>query len=477
MRRALSVEAPNRFVVAVLVVGVFGLAGGCRGDARGVRAGEGRGTTSRPADDALCPEHGVLESLCTLCHPELAAVFRSHGDFCEEHGLPESFCPTCHPERGGRPAGSAPSATAEPGGAGTPERLASGAPADGTKVRLDGVDTATRAGIAVASVVEEQVTRELVVPARIAFDGRRVAEVNPPMAGLVRALRADVGTRVEVGSALAVVESAAVGGERSRLRARSAAFETAQANLERTSKLRESGITSERELAAARQEVEAARAEVRAAESSLSMAGAGREGGASYVVSSPLAGIVTERRATLGRMVGPDDVLFVVVDPSVVWAELEIPEAELTFVRAGQAIELELDALPGRSFAGPLDHVALAIEPRSRTATARVALGNAETVLRENLLGRGRIALDAPETRLVVPRSAVQRARGATLVFVRLAADTFEVRRVRVVERAGKRLAVRGRLAAGELVATEGAFLLKTETLRDSIGAGCCGAD
>jgi cobalt-zinc-cadmium efflux system membrane fusion protein len=33
---------------------------------------------------------------------------------------------------------------------------------------------------------------------------------------------------------------------------------------------------------------------------------------------------------------------------------------------------------------------------------------------------------------------------------------------------------VSGRVKAGDEVVTEGSFLLKTETLKESIGAGCC---
>jgi len=33
---------------------------------------------------------------------------------------------------------------------------------------------------------------------------------------------------------------------------------------------------------------------------------------------------------------------------------------------------------------------------------------------------------------------------------------------------------VRGRIRAGDEVATTGSFLLRTETLKGSIGAGCC---
>jgi cobalt-zinc-cadmium efflux system membrane fusion protein len=60
------------------------------------------------------------------------------------------------------------------------------------------------------------------------------------------------------------------------------------------------------------------------------------------------------------------------------------------------------------------------------------------------------------------------------LVFVRQSADTFVGRRVRVVARSGGTVRVSGAIKAGDLVVTTGSFLLKTETLKDSIGAGCC---
>ena len=75
-----------------------------------------------------------------------------------------------------------------------------------------------------------------------------------------------------------------------------------------------------------------------------------------------------------------------------------------------------------------------------------------------------------------MPRDAVQRARGATLVFVREAPELFEARRVEVVDRPAdpERVEVRGRIQPGDEVVVDGAFLLRTETVSDSIGAGCC---
>jgi cobalt-zinc-cadmium efflux system membrane fusion protein len=62
-------------------------------------------------------------------------------------------------------------------------------------------------------------------------------------------------------------------------------------------------------------------------------------------------------------------------------------------------------------------------------------------------------------------------------VFVRLADDRFELRRVEIEATEGELLGVRGRLVAGDLVVSDGSFLLKTEILKDSMGSGCCEVD
>ena len=77
----------------------------------------------------------------------------------------------------------------------------------------------------------------------------------------------------------------------------------------------------------------------------------------------------------------------------------------------------------------------------------------------------------------MVPREAVQRAGGASLVFVRLAQDVYEARRVKVGLSEGNFVELASGVKSGEVVATRGSFLLKTETLKGAIGAGCCAAE
>ncbi|MGK4008345.1 efflux RND transporter periplasmic adaptor subunit [Sorangium sp. So ce1036] len=419
---------------------------------------EARPRAASAVEGAMCKEHGVLEALCTKCNPRLVPVFQAKGDWCKEHGFPESICPLCHPERGGKPAADVTS---------------DGAPADGTKVKLRTKDTARLAGIVTEKAVERPGGGGIPVTARIVYDALKVAEINARAAGVVRRLHVDVGAEVEKGAPLAIIDSADVGADRSRLASALSRLKIAEENLRREEQLEKEGVSSRRSVLAAQQELDAARAERASFAASLAVVGASAGGSGGYTLTTPLAGVVTQRKATVGRLVGVEETLFEVVDVSSMWAELDVPETDLPAVSLKQPVILEVDGLKGRELKGEITYVAPAIDPATRTAKARVPLANPDGALRANMFGRARILAPA-RAAVMVPRAAVQRARTVKLVFVRLAEDQFEARRVEIGATEGDLVEVTKGVRPGEEVATEGSFLLKTETLKESIGAGCC---
>jgi len=409
-------------------------------------------------EGALC-DHGVLDAICTKHHPKLISIFKSKGDYCEEHGFPMSVCPVHHPERGGRPAANV---------------AADKAPPDGTKVRLKTQDTARLAGIKTVAAEKRPGGARLDALTSITYDATKWAQVNARAAGVVREVKADVGTLVKAGAAIAIIESATVGADRSRLRAAASRASVAEANFKREKELQQQGIAAQKDVLAAQQELDAARAEQAAAGASLGVIGKGA-GASGYVVTAPIAGVVTKRNITIGHMVGSDDqVLFEIVDTSSMRAEIEIPETELRRVRVGQEVVIVTDALPDSEFKGTLDYIAPEVDRETRTTKARAALANPDGALRANMFGRAQIALGGTEETVLVPRMAVQRVAEIDLVFVAVAVGEYEARRVKTGTREGDRVEVTAGLAPGEIVVTEGSFLLKTETLKGSIGAGCC---
>ncbi|MFN0150598.1 MAG: efflux RND transporter periplasmic adaptor subunit [bacterium] len=421
-----------------------------------------RAEASDIAEGAMCAEHGVLDAVCTKCNPALAAVFRAKGDWCAAHELPESICPICHPERGGRPA---------------VDVTLDDSPADGMKVTLKTKETARLAGITTSEAQEGFAISEAVATARVVYDATRVAEVSARAPGVVRAIKADVGARVRAGSPLAIIESAGVGEEQSKLKAAASRVKVAEANYERMRGLHDSGIAAEREVQAALQDLDAARAELETAQAALGVVDADAGGAARYALASPLAGVVTKRAVSVGKVVNSEDVLFEVVDTSRLWAEVDIAESDASRVTAGQQVVLTFEGIEGEEIHGTLEYVAPEIDAHTRTVKGRVVLDNASGRLRANMFGRARITLIAPRHSVVVPRGAVQRARDVQLVFVQLAEDLYEARRVQVFPSDALHVAVVGGIAAGARVVTDGSFFLKTETLKESIGAGCCAVD
>jgi cobalt-zinc-cadmium efflux system membrane fusion protein len=434
-------------------------AAGCQDEEPASVAGENKKTSARPAEGAMCAEHGVLEAVCTKCNPKLAPIFQAKGDWCAEHGFPESFCPICHPERGGKPATNV---------------AGDGAPADGTKVRFRTKDTARLAGIETTKAEARAGGARLEAVATIVYDATRHAQINARADGVVRRIEVDVGAQVKKDAPLALVESAAVGADRSRVRAAATRLRVAEAAHRRTHSLYESGIAPEKDVQEAGQTLDEARSELAAARASLGMVGAGEAGAGGYTVRAPIAGTVIRRGAMIGHLVDTDHVLFEIVDTSTMWVEIDVPEDRVGEVAPGQAVTVVLDATPGREWKGKLDYVAPEVDPRTRTARARARLDNNDAALRANLYGRALIELGAVRPTVMVPREAVQRAGGASLVFVRLAQDVYEARRVKIGLSEGNLVELASGVKPGEPVATRGSFLLKTETLKGAIGAGCC---
>jgi thiol-disulfide isomerase/thioredoxin len=54
-------------------------------------------SNTKSQDPTLC-EHRVPRDVCTRHNPHLVAEFKSSGDWCGEHGVPESQCYECHPD-------------------------------------------------------------------------------------------------------------------------------------------------------------------------------------------------------------------------------------------------------------------------------------------------------------------------------------------------------------------------------------------
>lgn len=406
-------------------------------------------------DPAVCGEHGVLEAVCTRCNPRLAAVFQAKGDWCRAHGFPESFCPTCKPARTGRPDADVSD--------------------ESTRVRFAGNDIAPAIGLATAHPRKDAVRPIVNAPVRIEHDPGRTASVNPRAGGVVRRLHVNIGSTVKAGDPLVTIESAAVSADRSRLEAARKRAAVAGAAVTRQRRLVSSGVLAIKDLQASEQELSAANAEVEALSASTVLVGG--TSARTYDLTAPIAGTVVQQSVTAGQLVDTEHAVIQIVDTSTVWGVIDLPESDVARVAVGQLASVTLDVLPGRTWRGKIAYLAPDVDPKTRTVAARVRLENAQGALRANMLGVATVEVGALRPVILVPRTALQRVHDRWMVFEKLAADRFEGKTVEVESSDADPVAVLEGLDGANEVVTAGSFLLKTEVLKESIGAGCCEAD
>jgi cobalt-zinc-cadmium efflux system membrane fusion protein len=161
------------------------------------------------------------------------------------------------------------------------------------------------------------------------------------------------------------------------------------------------------------------------------------------------------------------------------WAYLDVFEKDLERIRVGQTVSFRVAGLAPREFPGQVIWVDSEVHERTRTIRVRVELENPESLLRAHMFGHGEIRVAGPGHSLIVPRDAVQWEGTSFVVFIRGKQPTeFEPKRVLIGRRETEYTEIAwAELKPGDSVATTGSFLLKTEIMRDAIGAGCCGPD
>lgn len=340
------------------------------------------------------------------------------------------------------------------------------------------------AGLEFAEARRQVLVDAVEVPARLTLTQKGVAKVTPRVPGRIAKLLVQQGDEVTQGQTLAIVESQALGETRAEYLAAAVKARVALANFEREVALVEKGISAEREMRVAEAELAAARADLNASDARLHALGLSEEEiqalkaddhySASFPARSPIAGRVIEVAAMLGQSVEGTSALFTVADLSTLWAIGDVSESQLPLVHDGRQVTLTLPAQPGRTIEGVVDHVGAIVETATRTIEIRIVVPNPDGRLKPGMFATARIE-GAPEggtPSLVVPREAVQSLGDEQVVFAPESEGLFRVIEVETGRRTPDAVEIVKGLDPGTRVVTTGAFVLKSELSRESLGGG-----
>ena len=164
--------------------------------------------------------------------------------------------------------------------------------------------------------------------------------------------------------------------------------------------------------------------------------------------------------------------LFTILDISRLWIWIDLYERDLSLVRVGMPVRIKVNAYPQRTFTARISYLAPEMNAESRTVRARVEVENRERLLKPNMFAAVEILSGRSRAVLSVPASALARVENQDVVYVAGEPDHFQRRPVRLGEREADWVEVQSGLKAGEMIATNGVFALKSLDLKDSTEEG-----
>ena len=237
----------------------------------------------------------------------------------------------------------------------------------------------------------------------------------------------------------------------------------ARSNLERRRSLYDQGVASDAELDDAGNAERVAAAALREARAELVQA---RDDLTKKTLVAPFAGILRSFPVEVGEYVSDGQQLGELLDVAAVRSVIGLGDREVVAVRAGQGVDVRVEAYPEQSFRGSILRVGGATDPRTHKFPVEVEVPNPEGRLLPGMVVRVALQLGDGELRTVVPRDATLDEYGLRFVYViEPESGGWVARRRRIAVRPlpfrPAEFEVVSGLAEGELVAVSGVRQLR----------------
>jgi multidrug efflux pump subunit AcrA (membrane-fusion protein)/rubrerythrin len=188
-------------------------------------------------------------------------------------------------------------------------------------------------------------------------------------------------------------------------------------------------------------------------------------------VVAPQDGFVVEKLVVEGQMVEAGMKLYRLADLGLVWAQAQIYEQDLDYLKLGQEATMTLSYLPDREFRGRVTYIYPNVDEKTRTARVRMEFHNPGYYLKPGMFATVQVLSELAPSVLLVPDMAILRSGEKNTVFLALEGGRFEPRTVVLGPQAeDDTYQVLSGLNERERIVTSGQFLLDSESqLRQAI--------
>jgi Cu(I)/Ag(I) efflux system membrane fusion protein len=186
---------------------------------------------------------------------------------------------------------------------------------------------------------------------------------------------------------------------------------------------------------------------------------------------SPVAGVITEKKALQGMRFMPGEALYQVADLSAVWVVADVFEQDIGLVKSGAKATVRINAYPDKSFTGAITYVYPTLNAETRTVPVRVEVANAAQLLKPGMFAQVELPVAAKGSVVTIPTSAVIDSGTRRIVLIQAGEGRFEPREVKLGARSDTYVEVIEGVKDGEPVVVAANFLIDAESnLKAAVG-------
>lgn len=321
------------------------------------------------------------------------------------------------------------------------------------------------------------------IPAKVLADQDAEARIGSLVPGRVHKVYVKAGDHVKSGQILMDIEGLEIGHIKADYLTDKANLEVTKANYERLKALSEQKIGSQKALLEAQADYKKAQAEFLAEDKKIHsidmteeeitgtyIKGMDEHSSGTLHVKSPIDGIVIERNVVIGQFVEGSTNAFRILNTTNVWVDGQANEKEINTITEKGKLLFKSSSFPGESFSGNVSFISPVIDEKTRTFTIRGVFTNQNKKLKPEMFGELLIPAAKNSKAMLVPSEAIVKIDNSDCVFITVNDSVFIKRNVVTGYSENERTEIKEGLKEGEKVVTKGAFYIKSELLKDSLG-------
>ena len=166
---------------------------------------------------------------------------------------------------------------------------------------------------------------------------------------------------------------------------------------------------------AAEEDIKSVEAQVRQAKAALDMAKYQLK---NTQITAPISGKVTSITVSSGEMVSPSIPLLSIIDVSRIFVKVGISEKDISKIKEGQKVNLEIDAFSEEKFQGEVVSKGVAVDQISKTLEVKIEILQPEVDIPVGVFARGDILVKTNQEALIISSSALVRKKDGIYVYV-----------------------------------------------------------